>query len=73
MNYIPRGLEVDFHLNLPPEAVKTQILPWPPALRVAVIEASIKGKGGWKKGLPGILETMEALGRPRREGAQWRD
>ncbi len=42
------------------------------ALPVAAIEASFKGKGGWKKGLPRILDTLEALGRARREGALWR-
>jgi len=36
------------------------------------IEASFKGKGPWKKGLPRILETLEALGRARREGEGWR-
>ena len=38
------------------------------ALPVAAIETSFKGKGGWKKGLPRILDTLEALGRARREG-----
>ena len=36
------------------------------------IEARFKGKGSWKKGLPRILETLEALGRARREGDGWR-
>ena len=41
------------------------------ALPLAALEASFKGKGPWKKGLPRILETLEtleALGRARREG-----
>ena len=42
------------------------------ALRLSEIEASFKGKGPWKKGLPRILETLEALGRARREGEGWR-
>ncbi|MFN5349741.1 MAG: class I SAM-dependent DNA methyltransferase [Polaromonas sp.] len=43
------------------------------ALSLAHIEASFKGKGPWKKGLPRILETLEALGRARREGSGgWR-
>jgi hypothetical protein len=43
------------------------------ALSLADIEASFKGKGPWKKGLPRILETLEALGRARREeGGGWR-
>ncbi len=37
------------------------------ALSLSEIEASFKGKGPWKKGLPRILETLEALGRARRE------
>jgi len=41
-------------------------------LAVADIEARFKGKGPWKKGLPRILETLEALGRARREGDAWR-
>ncbi len=42
------------------------------ALPLAALEASFKGKGPWKKGLPRILETLEALGRARREGGAWR-
>ena len=42
------------------------------ALSLAEIEASFKGKGPWKKGLPRILETLEALGRARRnDSSQW--
>jgi len=41
------------------------------ALPLAALEASFKGKGPWEKGLPRILETLEALGRARREGDQW--
>ena len=33
---------------------------------LAALEAGFKGKGPWKKGLPRILETLEALGRVRR-------
>jgi hypothetical protein len=45
----------------------------PPAtLPLAAIEAGFKGKGPWKKGLPRILETPEALGRARQEGGSWR-
>ena len=38
------------------------------ALPLAALEASFKGKGPWKNCLPRILETLEALGRARREG-----
>jgi hypothetical protein len=44
----------------------------PAPLPLAAIEASFKGKGPWKKGLPRILETLEALGRAHLEGAGWR-
>lgn len=37
------------------------------ALTMADIEARFKGRGPWKKSLPRILETLEALGRARRE------
>ncbi|MHB1200810.1 MAG: hypothetical protein ACYCZ6_14880 [Polaromonas sp.] len=42
------------------------------ALTPAAIEARFKGRGAWKKSLPRILETLEALGRARREGNGWR-
>jgi hypothetical protein len=44
----------------------------PTALPLSAIEAGFKGKGSWKKGLPRILETLEALGRARQEGGGWR-
>ncbi len=42
------------------------------ALTLAALEAHFKGRGPWKKSLPRILETLEALGRARREGDAWR-
>ena len=43
------------------------------AISLAQIEANSKGQGPWKKGLPRILETLEALGRARREeSGRWR-
>jgi hypothetical protein len=42
------------------------------AMSLSDIEASFKGQGPWKKGLPRILETLEVLGRARREGNDWR-
>ncbi len=44
----------------------------PSPLPLAAIETGFKGKGPWKKGLPRILETLEALGRARREAGGWR-
>ncbi|MBP6270294.1 MAG: class I SAM-dependent DNA methyltransferase [Rhizobacter sp.] len=58
-----------------PEQVRAvaQLLSASPApLPLAAIEASFKGKGPWKKGLPRILDTLEAVGRARRDGAGWR-
>ena len=58
-----------------PEQVRAvaQLLAASPApLPLSAIEAGFKGKGPWKKGLPRILETLEALGRARREGEGWR-
>jgi hypothetical protein len=43
------------------------------AMPLEAIEARFKGRGPWKKSLPRILETLEALGRARREGDAWRD
>jgi hypothetical protein len=42
------------------------------AMPLAEIEAQFKSRGDWKKSLPRILETLEALGRARREGENWR-
>ena len=42
------------------------------AMPLPAIEASFKGKGHWKRGLPRILETLQALGRARQEGEGWR-
>ena len=58
-----------------PEQVRAvaQLLAASPApLPLPAIEAGFKGKGPWKKGLPRILDTLEALGRARREGEGWR-
>ena len=42
------------------------------ALPQTAIEARFKGRGPWKKSLPRVFDTLEALGRARREGAGWR-
>lgn len=42
------------------------------AMALPVIETRFKGRGPWKRSLPRILETLEALGRARREGDAWR-
>jgi len=41
-------------------------------LALPAIEAAFKGKGPWKKGLPRILDTLEALGRTHRQDGLWR-
>ena len=35
----------------------------PVPLGLPAIEACFKGRGPWKKGLPTLLQTLEALGR----------
>jgi hypothetical protein len=42
------------------------------ALSLAALEQRFKGRGPWKKSLPRILQTLEALGRARQEGGGWR-
>ena len=42
------------------------------AVDEAALAQSFTGRGPWKKRLPNILLTLEALGRVRREGAGWR-
>jgi hypothetical protein len=44
----------------------------PTPLPLPTIEAAFKGKGPWKKSLPRLLDTLEALGRARQEGRGWR-
>jgi hypothetical protein len=44
----------------------------PTPLPLPTIEAAFKGKGPWKKSLPRLLDTLEALGRARQEGGGWR-
>jgi hypothetical protein len=43
---------------------------------ISAIESRFKGRGPWKKSLPRILETLEALGRAERlatpAGECWR-
>ena len=45
-------------------------------LGLPAIEACFKGRGPWKKGLPTLLQTLEALGRARQldsaGGVLWR-
>jgi hypothetical protein len=42
------------------------------ALAEADMAEHFTGRGPWKKRLPQILQTLEALGRARREGDRWR-
>ena len=44
----------------------------PQPLGESDIATRFKGRGPWKKSLPRILDTLEALGRARREGEGWR-
>ncbi len=42
------------------------------ALPLPLIESNFKGRGPWKRSLPRILETLEVLGRARRDEQGWR-
>jgi hypothetical protein len=53
-------------------AVAQVLASQPGAMTIAAIEDRFKSRGAWKKSLPRILETLEALGRARREGDGWR-
>ena len=53
-------------------AVADALTAAPAALDEAALAAGFTGRGGWKKRLPAILLTLEALGRARREGERWR-
>ncbi len=53
-------------------AVADVLASMPIAMPLDAIEARFKSRGAWKKSLPRILETLEALGRARREGDAWR-
>jgi len=44
----------------------------PAALALADIEARFTARGRWRDRLPTILDTLEALGRARRDGEAWR-
>jgi hypothetical protein len=58
-----------------PEQVRSvaELLAASPApLGLAAIERAFKGKGPWKKGLPRILDTLEAVGRARQTEGGWR-
>ena len=48
----------------------------PAPLPLAAIEARFKGRGPWKRGLPTLLSTLEALGRaqcvPQDGASAWR-
>jgi hypothetical protein len=69
----PLDTASDYAAPCTPDAPAAQRLAASPApLPLPAIEAGFKGKGPWKKGLPRILDTLEALGRARREGAGWR-
>ncbi len=53
-------------------AVADALAAAPGAVDEALLAETFTGRGPWKKRLPGILLTLEALGRARREGARWR-
>ena len=46
-------------------AVATLLAASPSPLPLCALEAAFKGRGSWKKSLPTLLATLEALGRAR--------
>ena len=54
------------------KAVADVLATTPAALQLADIEARFTARGRWRDRLPTILDTLEALGRARRDGAGWR-
>ena len=53
-------------------AVADVLMAAPSAMDEGAMAEAFTGRGAWKKRLPGILLTLEALGRARREGGRWR-
>lgn len=53
-------------------AIADRLAANPQPLPLDALAAHFKGRGPWKKSLPRILDTLEALGRARREGEGWR-
>lgn len=54
------------------KAVAEVLSATPAALKLADLEARFTARGRWRDRLPTILDTLEALGRARRDGAGWR-
>jgi hypothetical protein len=54
------------------KAVAEALAAAPGALSEAALAERFNGRGPWKKRLPQILQTLEALGRARAESAGWR-
>jgi len=53
-------------------AVAQALAASPAPMTLPAIEAAFKGKGPWRKGLPRILDTLEAIGRAHRLDDTWR-
>lgn len=57
-------------------AVAAALAASPVPLSLSALEARFKGRGPWKKGLPTLLQTLEALGRAQavqtQDGMAWR-
>ena len=54
------------------KAVADVLASAPAALALADLKARFTARGRWRDRLPTILDTLEALGRARRDGAGWR-
>ena len=57
--------QLPWHATLPEQvrAVAAVLAASPAPLTLPSIESRFKGRGPWKKGLPALLQTLEALGR----------
>jgi len=70
----PPGARIPWPSTLPEQmrAIADVLTASPTAMDEGTLATGFSGRGGWKKRLPGILLTLEALGRARREGQLWR-
>ncbi len=70
----PAGTRRPWPSTLPEQvrAIADVLVAAPGAVDERALAEGFTGRGPWKKRLPGILLTLEALGRARREGERWR-
>ena len=71
---VPSSARAPWPSTLPEQmrAIADVLAASPTAMDESGLAKGFTGRGAWKKRLPGILLTLEALGRARREGQRWR-